>query len=128
MYLSPAAAMAHILVISADHTRSLFLTSVLESAGHTTNLAEDAANSSLIPKADVNAVLVDLSMPQSKPLSEMATLRRRLPHVAIIAIASEDQPVDFLELRMTGADDVLKLPVSPPSLLEAVQRAIEEQP
>ena len=117
--------MAQILVISADRTRGLFLSRVLESAGHTIGLAEDTTGTSVSPKTDVNAVLVDLSMPDREPLSEVAMLRRRLPHVPIIAIASKDHSIDFLELRMTGADDVLRYPFSPSSLLEAVQRALE---
>ena len=116
--------MAHILVISPDCT----LSRILESTGHMVSIAEDVAGSAMASKAEVSAVLVDLDMPGAKPLSEIATLRRKLPRAFIIAIASEDHPIDFLELRMTGADDVLRYPFSPPSLLEAVQRAIEEQP
>jgi DNA-binding response OmpR family regulator len=118
---------AHILVISANRTRGLFLSHILESAGHTISLSEDATRSTTVSKADVNAVLVDLYLPGAEPLSEVATLRRRLPRVSIIAIASEEHPIDFLELRMTGADDVLRDPLAPDSLLEAVRRAIEDQ-
>jgi len=118
--------MARVLVISADPSMRLLWEHILRTAGHTITLAETNIESEMVAPSAVNAVLIDLDTPNGDLLSSIAALRTRWPHVPILAIAGEDQPLNFLELRMNGADDVLKHPVSPTALVEAVKRALEE--
>ena len=99
---------------------------ILQTAGHTISLAERSIEGQMVTSSPVNAVLIDLDTPDGERLSSIAALRTRWPHVPILAIAGENQPLNFLEVRMNGADDVLKQPLSPTTLADAVKRALQE--
>jgi CheY-like chemotaxis protein len=119
--------MARVLVISPNEMMRYFLEIILESAGHQVSVLENDVGIETVPQREVNAVLLDLNTPGAEPPSSLAAVRTRLPRVPIVAIAGTDQRLDFLEVRMSGADDVLRYPVLPRALLEAVERAIQEE-
>lgn len=105
----------------------LFLSQILQTVGHTISLPQSGSGSDMVTLSEVNAVLIDLSIPDiTEILSSLASLRTRFRYIPILAIAREAQALDFLEIRMRGADDVLRYPFSPSTLLEAVERAMEE--
>ena len=120
--------MARVLVISADYNMSSFLEHILQTAGYSISLAENHLGTEMFSQTSVNAILVDLSMPGAAAPSFVAALRSGFPDVPILLIAGENQTLDFLEMRLSGADDVLKKPFSQSTLLEAMARAMEDAP
>jgi len=99
---------------------------ILQTAGHTISLAERSIEGEMVTASLVSAVLIDLDTPDGEHRSSITALRTRWPHVPILAVAGEDQPLNFLEVRMNGADDILKQPLSPTTLADAVKRALED--
>lgn len=113
--------MATVLLIGTDYASR----HILEHAGHTVSTAESFAQAhGHLGHTDV--VLTDLHMPVSESLQLIAHLRTEFPQVKILVTVDEHEAVDFLAVRMTGADDVLRQPLTSKTLLEAVEQALGE--
>ena len=118
--------MARLLVITGDRSMRQSLGNILEGGGHIISMAEAGAVGQIFSQSGVEAILIDLNMPDAEGLPPIASLRAVFPHVPILAIAGEVGLIDFLEVRMKGADDILRQPLAPNTLLEAVERALQE--
>ena len=121
--------MADILVIGPNYRSRLMIKNMLEGAGHTVSTAETFAQGHReLSQSGSDAVLTDLeAMPESEVLQSIAQLRAQFPRVKILVVARQEEPMDFLAVRMMGAHDVLTQPLETKTLLEAVQQALREQ-
>lgn len=120
--------MARVLVIGVDHAGRLPLKNSLQCAGHTVSMAGSFAEGyENLGRSGGEVVLTNLHVPESEFLRSIAHLRSGFPHVKILAIAREHDTMDFLAVRMMGADDLLREPLAIETLLDAVQQVLREQ-
>ncbi|HJR77179.1 MAG TPA: response regulator [Nitrospiraceae bacterium] len=119
--------MAGVLVIGVDKAARLLIKNSLECVGHTVNMAASfAEGSENLSQSGSEVVVTNLHMPESEFLKSLAHFRAEFPRVRILAIASEYETMDFLAVRMMGADDVLRQPLASKTLLDAVDQALRE--
>ena len=119
--------MARVLVIGLDKAARLLIKNSLECVGHTVNMAASfAEGSENLSQSGSEVVVTNLHMPESEFLKSLAHFRAEFPRVRILAIASEYETMDFLAVRMMGADDVLRQPLASKTLLDAVDHALRE--
>ena len=116
--------MARVLLIGADPIARR----ILEQAGHTVSMA-DSFTQVLEDFSHTGAevVLTDLHIPNSESLRLIDHLQTEFPLVKILVIVGQDETVDFLAVRMIGADDVLRQPLTIKTLLDAVEQALVEE-
>ena len=113
--------MASVLLIGADPVTRL----ILEQAGHTVSTADSFTQVlENLSHNGAQVVLTDLHMPDSESLRLIDHLRTEFPVVKILVILGEHETVDFLAVRMSGADDVLRQPLAIKTLLDAVKQAL----
>ena len=116
--------MATVLLIGADPVTRL----ILEQAGHTVSMADSFTQVlENLSHTGAEVVLTDLGMPDSESLRLIDHLRTESPLVKILVILGEHETVDFLAVRMIGADDVLRQPLTSEGLLDAVKQALVEE-
>ena len=117
-------AMARVLLIGTDPVTRL----ILEQAGHTVRIADNFCQAhEHLRHSDADVVLTDLHMPDSESLRQLAYLHTAFPLVKILVIVDDHDTVDFLSVRMSGADDVLRQPLTSKTLLDAVKQALVEE-
>ena len=115
--------MARVLLVGADHISRL----ILEQAGNTVRIADNFCQAhEHLRHSDADVVLTDLHMPESESLRHLAYLHTEFPLVKILVIVDDHDTVDFLRIRMSGADDVLRQPLPIKTLLDAVKQALED--
>ena len=116
--------MARVLLIGVDPiTRG-----ILEQAGHTVSIAANFAQVlEDFSHTGAEVVLTDLHIPNSESLRLIDHLHTEFPLVKILVIVGQHETVDFLAVRMIGADDVLRQPLTSKTLLDAVEQALVEE-
>lgn len=120
--------MARVLVIGVDDAARLLLKNSLQCAGHTVNMAGSFAEGyEKLRQWGGEVVLTNLHMPGAEFLKSIAYLRTEFPLVKILAITSEHETMDFLAVRMMGANDVLRQPLAIKTLLDAVNQVLHER-
>ena len=113
--------MARVLLVGTDPVTRL----ILEQAGHTVSMADSFTQVlENLSHTGAEVVLTDLHMPDSESLLLIDQLRTEFPLVKILVILGEHETVDFLAVRMIGADDVLRQPLAIKTLLDAVKQAL----
>jgi diguanylate cyclase (GGDEF)-like protein len=86
-----------------------------------------AATQELLERG-ADCVLLDLSLPDSEPLSAVEQIRTAAPDVAIVALTDDADEPEALEVIKSGAQDCLRKPDLQPSLLgRAVAYAIQRK-
>jgi len=123
--------MARILVIDDNPEFRIILETHLVSAGHDIVSANDGdAGIELIEQhADLALVLTDILMPQRDGVEVLRTVKRRWPHLPVIALSGGGWIGAEELLGMAGrlgADHVLQKPVTREVLLGAVNDALNK--
>jgi signal transduction histidine kinase/CheY-like chemotaxis protein len=127
----PVLAGKKVLIVD-DDVRNLFaLTSILEEQ-HMEILAVESGKESielLQNTADVDAVLMDIMMPEIDGYDTMRSIRNvlKLSHLPIIAITAKAMPGDREKCLEAGASDYLAKPVNVEQLLTHLRSAIGRQ-
>ena len=81
-----------------------------------------------LEEGGVDAVLLDLGLPDSSGANGVAKIRQRFPAVPIVVLPAQEDEGLGLELVHGGAQDyLLKTEVTPPLLLRALRYAVERQ-
>jgi DNA-binding response OmpR family regulator len=115
--------MSRVLVIGADH--QLLLKAILECAEHTVMMADEFDQGAEYFGRDVaDVALVVLKIRDSDALDAIAQIRAQSTRLKIVALAKQDDPMDFLALRMMGADDVLRQPLTANALVDSVNQVL----
>lgn len=123
--------MARILVIDDNPEFRGILHSHLTSQGYTVLEAGngDQGIALLETHADIDIVLTDILMPQRDGVEVLRTVKRRWPHLPVIALSGggwigAEELLGMAE--RLGADRVLQKPVTRETLLNAVTDALRE--
>jgi DNA-binding response OmpR family regulator len=112
--------MAELLVISEDERTKCLVQSILQQAGHRVTIASSPPEATWMLPSSVEAILISVtSHPHS--VNTMAAIRSDFPDTPLLALVAPDDRTDFFVIRMQGADDVLRYPVTPTRLLQAVR-------
>ena len=118
--------MAHIVVVDDEADLRDTLREYLEMQGFQVTCAEDAAALRAIaaePKAPIDLVLLDISMPGEDGLS-VARFLRETSDVAIIMLTAAGGTVDKIIGLEVGADDYLAKPVDLRELLAHIKAVL----
>jgi two-component system cell cycle response regulator CpdR len=119
-----------ILVVDDDFALRQLIQLTLESAGHHVTCAADgrlASRAMALTPAAFDLVITDMLMPERDGLELIEELRRRYPHVRIIAISGGGRiaPEEYLQIaKGLGANGILGKPFFPKQLLAAVDQVL----
>jgi DNA-binding response OmpR family regulator len=103
----------------------LLLKAILECAEHTVMMADEFDQGAEYFGRDVaDVALVVLKIRDSDALDAIAQIRAQSTRLKIVALAKQDDPMDFLALRMMGADDVLRQPLTANALVDSVNQVL----
>ena len=118
--------MAVILIVDDDPTVRLIAKELLRVGGHAVLEAEDGDDALKIADAiTVDLVVLDMLMPNKDGLEAISELRKRQPHIRILAISSGGRMDQGLLLRTAmafGADESLEKPLR----LETFSRIVNQ--
>lgn len=131
----PAIASAHILVTDDDPDMRRITAVVLESKGYQVRTAEDGADALLkIEEHEPDLLVLDLLMPNMDGFEVCKRLKerrerggKRIPVLILSAVREESSRRRYeLETEMElDVDDYINKPISPPILLQRVERALK---
>src|SRR5262245_1001136 len=110
---SPPGTSLRVLVVEDEALIRWAVTEALTAAGHTVLEASDAATAlRVVSEASepVDAVLLDLRLPDSNDLSLLAAIRRRTPKSAVVMMTAHGTPDDAVGARALGAFAVVEKP------------------
>lgn len=124
--------MARILVIDDNPEFRVILQTHLGSAGHETLTAADGdAGIALLEDqhASIDVVVTDILMPQRDGVEVLRAVKRRWPHLPVIALSGggwigAEELLGMAE--RLGADQVLQKPVTRETLLRVVEDALRK--
>ncbi len=119
-----------ILIIDDDADIRLFVTAILEGAGHQVLSAEDPMKAiSLLSVAGVDALILDLMMPRFTGFELLEIMHRdirsRLLPVLLLSAFSKSE-IRARGMRL-GAADFLAKPFTPEDLIESVERLVSHR-
>ena len=87
------------------------------------SLADGLATIRNVP---VDAVLLDLGLPDSRGLHTLRAVRKAIPHVAVVILTGDDSDATVMEAMREGAQDyLLKEEITGPLLQRTLRYAIE---
>jgi DNA-binding NtrC family response regulator len=102
-----------VLVVEDETLIRWAVAEALTAAGHTVLEAPDAATAlQVVAEAPqpLDAVLLDLRLPDSSDLSLLATIRRTTPTSAVVMMTAHGTPEDAAAARALGAFEVVEKP------------------
>ncbi len=120
--------MAKVLVVDDDPDMRAVIMEALQVAGHevfSASNGQEGVISALELQPDL--IIIDIFMPRQDGLVTIHQLRRRMPHLAILAISGRNRassPMLTVALGM-GAVNVLEKPFEPMALRAAVEATLE---
>jgi adenylate cyclase len=112
--------MAELLVISDDEGTKCLVQSILQQAGYRVTIASTPREATWMLPSSVEAILIDVK-PHVQNSVTMGAIRSDFPDTPLLALVAPDDRTDFFVIRLQGADDVLRYPVTPTRLLQAVR-------
>jgi FixJ family two-component response regulator len=123
---SPATAPGTIFLVDDDDSVRQALTRLLRAAGLDVAAFPSAASflEASLPERGPRCLVVDLRMPGQSGLDLQEALRRRMMELPVVFISGAPDFESGVRAMKGGALDFLPKPLSPPVLLEAVQRAL----
>jgi CheY-like chemotaxis protein len=118
----------HILVVDDDEGQRVLMRSVLEKSGFRVSDADDGVTAFPILEADdeVDAVLLDLMMEHMDGLETLQKIRRTpsLAVIPVVILTGSANPENEMKLLRAGADDYLRKPVDPETLVQRLNAVI----
>ena len=102
-----------VLVVEDETLIRWAVTAALTAAGHTVLEAPDAATALQVvaeTPQPLDAVLLDLRLPDSSDLSLLAAIRRNTPSSAVVMMTAHGTPEDAAGARALGAFEVVEKP------------------
>lgn len=116
--------MSRILIVDDEQAIRRLLKAMVARDGHETELAEDArAAIAAVERGGIDAVLLDLGLPDRDGLEVISTLRARhgLP---IIVVTARDDTAEKIAALDLGADDYVTKPFDGDELLARLRSAL----
>ncbi len=121
--------MPHILVIDDSATMRLASRRPLEEAGFEVFEAADGGEGlAILRERPVDVVITDIFMPVKDGLETIREIRALYPGIRILAVSGKvTGALSYLEIaKKLGADQTLAKPVEGTTLIDTVQRLLEE--
>ena len=120
--------MARILVIDDDEDIRETVRRVLESRGHTVELASDGSlGIAALAQHAPDLVITDIFMPHQDGVETLLELRKAFPRLKVIAMSggSGNGVINLLEdMELLGADRTIPKPFTPKELMAAVNAVL----
>jgi len=127
----PAVIPLRVLIVEDETLIRWAVAEGLKMAGHTVLEAPDAATAlRLVAEAPepMDAVVLDLRLPDSNDLSLLAAIRRKTPSSAVVMMTAHGTPEDAAGARALGAFDVVEKPFDVQRLERLVTAACRARP
>ena len=110
--------MLHILVVDDDKNTRLYFSALLSRAGYTVSSAENGeAALSVMERAHVDLVVLDVMMPSMDGYEFTRTLRAAQNNLPILMVSAKQLPRDKHEGFLAGTDDYMTKPVDDEEML-----------
>ena len=110
--------MLHILVVDDDKNTRLYFSALLSRAGYTVSSAENGeAALSVMERAHVDLVVLDVMMPSMDGYEFTRTLRAAQNNLPILMVSAKQLPRDKHEGFLAGTDDYMTKPVDEEEML-----------
>ena len=117
-----------ILVVDNDKELLELYWEVLEEAGFACITASSGqAALAVLAAEEIDLAVVDVLMPKMSGLDLFAKVKENHPKVAVVLVSDEDRMEIAVSQIKDGALDCLVKPVDKTKLIEAVNRALEQQ-
>lgn len=120
----------NILLVDDNNETRHFYSMAFKRAGHPTEIAASGAEAlELMPQQHFDAVVLDIEMPDMSGWKVLEAIRQ-MPdsqRTPVILYTAHHNPSSDAYAKMLGAYALLRKPIIPASLLEVVQKAVEEQ-
>ena len=114
--------MAHLLIIEDDDLLRDGLTDLLKQSAHTVcNSADGLSAQSLLQEQVIDAVILDLGLPQLDGMSLLRWIRQRFESLPVMILTAREGINDRVEGLLAGADDYLTKPFNNAELTARVQ-------
>ena len=120
-----------VLIVEDETLIRWAVVEALTAAGHHVFEAPDAATAlRLVAEASepLDAVVLDLRLPDSSDLSLLAAIRRNTPSSAVVMMTAHGTPEDAAGARALGAFDVVEKPFDVQRLERLVTAACRARP
>jgi CheY-like chemotaxis protein/anti-sigma regulatory factor (Ser/Thr protein kinase) len=118
--------MSRILIVDDDKTTRHVLSSVLTSAGFTTEVAKDGVEAlKALEGGAFDLLLLDVWMPRLNGLELLATLRNAPTRPRVVVMTSDDAPETLLKAVREQAFKYVHKPVESELLLQTVRDALD---
>ena len=120
-----------VLIVEDETLIRWAVAEALTAAGHTVLEAPDAATAlRVVDEAPepIDAVVLDLRLPDSSDLSLLAAIRRNTPSSAVVMMTAHGTPEDAAGARALGAFDVVEKPFDVQRLERLVRAACRARP
>ena len=116
-----------VFVVEDDASLRETLRQALAAEGHRVETAGDAASAlALIERVSVDAIVLDLGLPDMDGLDVLARLAALDDHPAVVVLTGRDDIETIVEAMRRGAENFLIKPVDLPTLTLAVANALEK--
>ncbi|MEM6731669.1 MAG: sigma-54 dependent transcriptional regulator [Myxococcota bacterium] len=118
--------MADLLLIDDDEAVGRTLGALLRQAGHSaTHVTRASLGLDLLRKGNVDAVILDLRMPEMNGLEALEELRRRGHETPVVMLTAHGTVDDAVAAMKLGAADFLMKPADKDALLFTVNKVLE---
>ncbi len=127
----PAVTPLRVLIVEDETLIRWAVAEALTAAGHTVLEAPDAATAlRIVAEAPepMDAVVLDLRLPDSSDLSLLAAIRRNTPSSAVVMMTAHGTPEDAAGARALGAFEVVEKPFDVQRLERLVTAACRARP
>lgn len=128
---SPAETPLRVLIVEDETLIRWAVAEALTAAGHTVLEAPDAATAlRVVDEAaePIDAVVLDLRLPDSSDLSLLAAIRRNTPSSAVVMMTAHGTPEDAAGARALGAFEVVEKPFDVRKMERLVTAACRARP
>lgn len=117
-----------LLVVEDELELRIYLDMALRCLGYKVELAQDGAEAlECLQNAgdEIEAVLLDLVMPNRDGIDALREIRQLYPELPVIILSGAPSPMSIVTAMKSGATDFLCKPVSHEDLREAITRALD---
>lgn len=123
----PSAPLSVLVVEDDDDNREL-LAELLRLEGHAVETAPDAERAMALAAAHpFDALVADVGLPGMDGLELARELRRRTPHLAVVAVSGYGDIPELADARGRDVDGVVVKPADPARLLAALDAAVRSR-
>lgn len=114
--------MFHILVVDDDKNTRLLFRAVLEEAGYTVTTAEDGVKAlSVMDRAHVDLVVLDIMMPNMDGYEFTRLLRESQNNLPILMVSAKQLPADKHKGFLAGTDDYMTKPIDDEEMIYRIK-------